>query len=266
MSQNSSNSSVSFHGPEALAAALAIASGTAAFAAPVRFDNTDGAFDWRPSACGGTNYLDITVAADAQTNTYSDIALSQTYYYGLCNDETKDGNYFYAGSGINLFDNAWVNGGGDYNAIDPLDEGTIIGPSSAWSDFGTTMSVYRSACCESDDWNTVGREAYVGVRLKINGAIHYGWVKARLTNPRAAQLEALAWGYETTPNTPVAAGAGGVDCSADFNGDGQVDFFDFLDFGAAFANEDITADFNSDGQVDFFDYLDFSQAFGTSTC
>ena len=50
-------------------------------------------------------------------------------------------------------------------------------------------------------------------------------------------------------------------CDADFNGDGQVDFFDYLDFVAAFAAEDPSADFNRDGQIDFFDYLDFVQAF-----
>ena len=46
-------------------------------------------------------------------------------------------------------------------------------------------------------------------------------------------------------------------CRADFNGDGQVDFFDYLDFVDAFANEDPSADYNGDGQIDFFDYLDF---------
>ena len=50
-------------------------------------------------------------------------------------------------------------------------------------------------------------------------------------------------------------------CTADFNGDTQVDFFDYLDFAQAFSNEEAAADFNHDGQVDFFDYLDFAQAF-----
>ncbi|MDX2146280.1 MAG: DNRLRE domain-containing protein [Planctomycetota bacterium] len=50
-------------------------------------------------------------------------------------------------------------------------------------------------------------------------------------------------------------------CPADFNSDGQPDFFDYLDFAAAFSNEDPSADFNTDGNVDFFDYLDFAQAF-----
>ena len=49
-------------------------------------------------------------------------------------------------------------------------------------------------------------------------------------------------------------------CRGDFNHDGQVDFFDYLDFVQALSNEDPSADFNGDGQVDFFDYLDFVQA------
>ncbi|MDX2148034.1 MAG: hypothetical protein SFZ23_10975 [Planctomycetota bacterium] len=50
-------------------------------------------------------------------------------------------------------------------------------------------------------------------------------------------------------------------CAADFNNDGQVDFFDYLDFSQAFGDDSPLADTNLDGQVDFFDYLDFSQAF-----
>ncbi|MDX2148340.1 MAG: M12 family metallo-peptidase [Planctomycetota bacterium] len=52
-------------------------------------------------------------------------------------------------------------------------------------------------------------------------------------------------------------------CPADFNDDGQVDFFDYLDFASAYSNEEPSADFNADGQVDFFDYLDFAAAFDT---
>jgi hypothetical protein len=50
-------------------------------------------------------------------------------------------------------------------------------------------------------------------------------------------------------------------CCADVNSDGQVDFFDYLDFVAAFNDVDIAADFNGDATIDFFDYLDFAAAF-----
>ncbi|MDX2148754.1 MAG: hypothetical protein SFZ23_14670 [Planctomycetota bacterium] len=50
-------------------------------------------------------------------------------------------------------------------------------------------------------------------------------------------------------------------CEANINDDCIVDFFDYLDFVARYANEDQEADFNADGVIDFFDYLDFAQAF-----
>ena len=52
-------------------------------------------------------------------------------------------------------------------------------------------------------------------------------------------------------------------CPADFNQDGTVDFFDYLDFVDAFSQNLVTSDFNQDGVIDFFDYLDFVDAFST---
>lgn len=52
-------------------------------------------------------------------------------------------------------------------------------------------------------------------------------------------------------------------CPADFNQDGFVDFFDYLDFVSCFEGEACAGDgdFNGDGFVDFFDYGDFVSAF-----
>ena len=52
-------------------------------------------------------------------------------------------------------------------------------------------------------------------------------------------------------------------CPADFNDDGILDFFDYLDFVSAFSAQSPTADFNLDSIIDFFDYLDFVQSFST---
>lgn len=59
--------------------------------------------------------------------------------------------------------------------------------------------------------------------------------------------------------TIVASGA--INCPADFNGDAVVDFFDYLDFVAAFAAAGPNADYNGDTVTDFFDYLDFVAQF-----
>jgi hypothetical protein len=189
----------------------------------------------------------------------SDVSLSQWYYYGTCNEPQKDGNYFYCG--YSSLATAFVQDAGNYNGLDSLAAGTVIGPDSAWGD-SSSFSVYRSPCCEINDWGAVGTVAYIGARIEIDGQIHYGWVKARLTDPRGPQLEALAWGYETSPNTPITAGASGG-CAADFNGDTTLDFFDYLDFVAAFSVNEPSADYNADTIVDFFDYLDFVAAFSS---
>lgn len=46
-------------------------------------------------------------------------------------------------------------------------------------------------------------------------------------------------------------------CLADLNGDGLVDFSDYLEFLNLYDAQDLRADFNQDGLVDFSDYLEF---------
>jgi hypothetical protein len=54
-------------------------------------------------------------------------------------------------------------------------------------------------------------------------------------------------------------------CPADFNDDGFVDFFDYVDYVTCFEDSVCppgkSADFNADQFVDFFDYADFVAAF-----
>jgi hypothetical protein len=104
-----------------------------------------------------------------------------------------------------------------------------------------------------------------------------------------ANTSALRWGtaatFAVTTNTPPTTGNasltyfktagalalngiripsnGSVACPADFNADTTVDFFDYLDFVAAFSSNDPGADFNADTTIDFFDYLDFVAAFSS---
>jgi hypothetical protein len=66
---------------------------------------------------------------------------------------------------------------------------------------------------------------------------------------------------QTSPSINVTGATYFQGCLADFNADGIADFFDYLDFVAAFDAEDPAADFNGDQTVDFFDYLDFVAAF-----
>lgn len=85
-----------------------------------------------------------------------------------------------------------------------------------------------------------------------------------ITTPRdiSEQFDTLSaprgWHIEYFQNHTDA-----VFCAADFNSDGVIDFFDYLDFVAAFSANDPDADFNFDSAIDFFDYLDFVAAFSS---
>jgi hypothetical protein len=75
-------------------------------------------------------------------------------------------------------------------------------------------------------------------------------------------LQFVQW---TPSNTLITTGQNILcrQCPADFNGDGVIDFFDYLDFVAAFSSGFASADFNGDTVIDFFDYLDFVAAFSS---
>jgi len=90
-----------------------------------------------------------------------------------------------------------------------------------------------------------------------------GAQRARLDRT-SGRFRGYAWGENIGwINMDDANNFVGIRCSADFNQDGTVDFFDYLDFVAAFAANDPTSDFNTNAVIDFFDYLDFVAAFSS---
>ena len=50
--------------------------------------------------------------------------------------------------------------------------------------------------------------------------------------------------------------------SSDFNGDGQIDLADFLEFARAYGSEQTRFDLDNSGRVDLADFLKFVQDFG----
>ena len=48
-----------------------------------------------------------------------------------------------------------------------------------------------------------GEEAYLAVSFESSGSLHYGWIGVIRTGH---DLDAFAWGYETEPGVPIAAG------------------------------------------------------------
>jgi fibronectin-binding autotransporter adhesin len=85
----------------------------------------------------------------------------------------------------------------------------------------------------------------------ISGSSRTGqFAQVQLPSPPQAGLK---WAVQYTSNSVIVR----VTCNSDYNGDGQVDFFDYLDFVSDFSVEAPDADFNGDNTIDFFDYLDF---------
>jgi hypothetical protein len=61
------------------------------------------------------------------------------------------------------------------------------------------------------------KDNYIGFQFSESGQVHYGWARLRVTFHSGAGAKPftvthiLGYGYETTPNTAIAAGS----CSAD---------------------------------------------------
>ncbi len=106
---------------------------------------------------------------------------------------------------------------------------------------GVELTPAQYTCCRELGWISIGVDAAT-VRVAYVGS-------------RSLDLAVSNWD-DNRPNQ-VYLNQRTPPCRADFNEDGTVDFFDYLDFVDALAVQAWSADFNIDGVVDFFDYLDF---------
>jgi hypothetical protein len=73
----------------------------------------------------------------------------------------------------------------------------------------------------------------------------------------AHPTQGLKYGVDYQANAVVLR----TTCNIDFNSDGVLDLFDYLDFVQVFQGGELDADYNGDGVTDFFDYLDFVAEF-----
>ncbi len=195
--------------------AVGIAAGTSAYCAlstptlaeAVRFE-ADG-FYW------GFSTLDLTLPADQQTYGSAAQADGTSVYLRYFGDFYPAFSYthsYTAGSGAEIW-----SGGFAQRYAQALTGGTSIDGSGAgtWNQYATFAFSY-TACydygyygynCNTGERGLIpndGSEHYVGVRLNIGGLSHYGWIG--ITN-NFGYIDAFAWGYETEPGVPVAAGA-----------------------------------------------------------
>ena len=104
---------------------------------------------------------------------------------------------------------AWVGNEsllGFYSAIVPLNENTVIATSPDYYESSSSMilglcSAYSMFC--SYDWEGV-TDKYIGLRFRINGQKHYGWVRLDVTN--ATQWIIKDYAYNEAANEPILTG------------------------------------------------------------
>lgn len=102
---------------------------------------------------------------------------------------------------------------------------------------------------EAIGWSRAGDPA----RFMYDG-VHYSWVGAR----EKARIDSAAFLAFMDTEPPV--------CRADFNADGFIDLFDYMDFVECFVSGNCPpnrsgADFNGDAFVDLFDFIEFTDEF-----
>ncbi len=143
-----------------------------------------------------------------------------------------------------------------FSRIPQYHSGEVASMSAAWVNtvgateisWATPQTFAQNPNSSALRWSTASTFAFTANTAPTTGTATMGLFKPGTAGPIAMT------------NLPVPS-AGTVPCPADFNGDTEVDFFDYLDFVDAFSANDPSADFNGDTLIDFFDYLDFVDAY-----
>jgi len=171
---------------QALAAGVAIAGGTQAYADPVCYLNPPGAehFDWGGAVGEPNRSLDILAPAGVQPPgapapgvfQHTDSQLPTTVSEGF--GGAVQTNVYWDLLGV--------------------DAGELIPSGFSWAPQGYVYYPgYGSQLPE-------GQQTYLGVRFDLGSGNQYGWIGVVRTG---IELDAFAWGYETDPGVPIGAGA-----------------------------------------------------------
>ncbi len=168
----------------------------------------------------GTSSVNFDIDGDATDDFALFGALSTSTYFG-----STTSTYTYNGrtySNYFPYTNTYSNFSAGINAtagnevmgelgVQKLNNGDSIGPSGSWNN-GKRDVFFNSGNGTSGWTGNNGETGFAGVRFKIGGNTHYGWIKLQLN--AAGSLTATDWAYESCPDMPIQAGAtsGGAIC------------------------------------------------------
>jgi hypothetical protein len=134
-------------------------------------------------------------------------------------NDFKFDNFFSFGSADLTVTGAVPGGGGAFvvgqsNYASPLMRGADIGPAANFSPSSTFVGIergmhvgYPNETLEGP-WGGNPKNRYLGVRFRIDGQTHYGWVRlTMLTQPTGTWSATItAYAYETVANKAILAG------------------------------------------------------------
>ena len=182
------------HSATVLVAAGALAAGTQAYAAPIRINNSLGPnyWDWDTASNQNLRALDITLPPADQPADPANPASVIQFLAPLVSKIGGIGGTTELQTGVGFPEHYFAVG---------VDAETLI----PTADTSWTRLAYAGAYYGYPSLLTVGVETYLGVRFDLGSGWQYGWIGVVMT-PQAT-LDAFAWGYETEPGVPIAAGA-----------------------------------------------------------
>ncbi len=244
----------------------------------VVFDNSDGQFIWEEIIDGkdfggpffGSFYLDITQGPE-QVDDPPAFGTAPSHALRLDHSTDLGEPYF-----------------GQYRIVGLSDSRVAVGPTKliddpegephpfvfveefmpgdtvdAAADFGNlsgAIRVYNWQTSPSINMNVPSDGGFAGVRIILNGHVHYGWIEFTDAGGLGPN-QPIRWAYETEPDKPIM-----IPIPGDLTGDGTVgiaDLFILLDaWGPCRPSGDCPADLNGDGVVDVFDLLILLAAWG----
>lgn len=158
---------------------------------------------------------------------------------------------------------------GNFSAIAPVsfNAGGVVDSTSNWGSFAEIpnsgnsdiLTLLMAHSFGSFEAYLVGQRFTFAVRFELNGTEHYGFAEF-VTASGFPQFQPIRWGYETEPNTPLVIPAS---CLADVTMPfGELNFFDVVDFIAAYNGQQSSADLAAPfGQLNFFDIAEYISLF-----
>jgi hypothetical protein len=191
-----------------LAAAAALAAGTAAYGEVVIFINPaegePGHFDWVfdfPYGGGPAQWLDITRPSTDQAGDVGHSSVGQLHTYSQGYLVSK--NFTYGGASVAATSQFYVE-------TEALSSGETVGNSLVFTDhsvhghnIGGHVPIIVTNFAEDVP-------SYIGVRFADIDGYHYGWIgvvrESGFPFPASMDLDAFAWGYETEPGVGIIAG------------------------------------------------------------